>query len=107
MKKIVIACVTALMTLGGTAVLALASEHQDSTGLKMSDVPPAVQKVIEQEAARHPLKSLIRDDDGAKLYESTFRDGKQQIELKIAANGTVVSREVERQHKEDQEGNDD
>ena len=108
MEKILIICMAILMVIGGTSVLAQAREHEDVQRFQINQVPPAVQKVIEQEAAQHPLKSItMADEDGAKLYESTFKAGKQQVELKIAANGEVVSREIERNHKEDQEGKDD
>ena len=108
MKRIMIACVAALIALGGSAILAQAGRNQESHELQLNQVPPAVQKVIQQESAKHPLESIaMDDDDGVKVYESKFRNGKQQIELKIAADGRVVSRELERNHREDREERDD
>jgi len=108
MKKILITFVTALMALGGLAVLAQAGDHQDAQRLQMNQLPPAVQKVIKQEAAKHPLKSItMGDDEDSRLYEGKFGNGSKQIELKIAANGQVVSREIERKHNEDREEKDD
>ena len=108
MKKVMIACLAALIALGGSAVLARAGSDQEAHNLRMSQVPPAVQKVIKQESAKHPLVSLtMGDDDGAKVYEGKFRGGLQQVELKIAADGRVVSRELEYNHREDREEKDD
>lgn len=108
MKKVMIAFLAALMALGGSAALAQAGNNQDAKGLQLSQVPPAVQKVIKQENAKHPLVSLaMGDDDGAKLYEGKFRNGNQQLEIKIAADGRVVSRELEQNHQEDREEKDD
>lgn len=74
----------------------------------MSQLPPKVQKVVKKETAKHPLESIaMGDDESAKVYEVKFRDGAQRIELKVAANGRVVSREVERNHREDREEKDD
>ncbi len=108
MKRIMIACLAALIALGGSVVLAQAGRSQEPHELQLSQVPPVVQKAIKQESAKHPLVSLaMGDDDGAKVYEGKFRNGKQQIELKIAADGRVVSREMEQNHQEDREEMDD
>ncbi len=108
MKRMISAYVLALLALAGLAVFAHAAPSRRVTNLKIGDVPPAVQKAIAQETARHSLQTIaMNDDDGAGLYEASFTDGQQQIELKIAANGQVVSREKERGHKEDQEETDD
>ena len=108
MKKIMIACLAALIALGGSAVLAQAGRSQEPHELQLSQVPPAVQKAIKQESAKHPLVSLAMGDDGGnKLYEGKFHNGSQQIEMKITADGRVVSREIEQNHQEDQEEMDD
>lgn len=107
MRKIIIPSLAALLVLGGGAALSMAKEHQDSPKLELGQLPPAVQEVIKQEAAKHPLRSITLDDDEAKLYEGKFQDGERQIELKVAANGQIVSREMEREHREDREENDD
>ena len=44
MKKVMIACLAALIALGGSAVLARAGSDQEAHNLRMSQVPPAVQK---------------------------------------------------------------
>ncbi|MBU4276140.1 MAG: hypothetical protein KKC30_05295 [Proteobacteria bacterium] len=108
MKKGITACLMALMALGGSAVLVQAGNNPEAKTLQLSQVPPAVQKVIKQEAVKHPLVSLaMGDDGGAEVYEGKFRGRLQQIELKIAADGRVVSRELERNHREDREEMDD
>lgn len=108
MQKIIVASLAVLLALGGSAVMAQAREHQGSAKLQLSELPPAVQQVISQESAKHPLQSVaLADDDNAKLYEGKFKDGKHQIELKIASDGQIVSREMERNHREDREENDD
>ncbi len=108
MKRSVIICLVALFALAGSAVLARAGNDQEAKKLQVSQAPPAVQKVIKQESVKHPLVSLaLGDDDDAKLYEGKFRDGNQRIELKIAADGRVVSREMEKNHQEDREEKDD
>ena len=108
MKRMIPVYMLALSALAGLAVLAHAAPARHFSKLQLSDVPPAVRKAIEQEAASHPLDSITMEEEGGgRLYEGTFRDGQQQIELKMAGNGLVVSREVERRHQEDQEENDD
>lgn len=108
MKRNLIIILAALAVVGGSTLLARAGERDQTTALKLSQVPPAVQKVIKREAAKHPLESISMDDDeDAKLYESKFRDKDGRIELKVAANGRVVSREMESNHREDREERDD
>jgi hypothetical protein len=107
MKRNLIIMLVALMAVGGSVFTALAGEHGEN-GLKLSQAPPAVQKLIKQEATKHPLESITMDDDGnSSVYEVKFRDGSQRIELKVAANGQVVSREQEQGHREDREERDD
>ncbi len=108
MKRSLIVIFVALMAVGGSVFLARAEEHGQAKALKLSQVPPAVQKVIKQEAAKHPLDSIsMGDDEDARVYEGKFRDGARMIELKVASNGRVVSRELEQNHREDREEPDD
>ena len=107
MKRNLTVILAALMAVGGFVFSAQAGEHGQK-GLDLSQLPPAVQKVIKQETAKHPLESIaMGDDESAKVYEAKFRDGSQTIELKLADNGRLVSREVERSHREDREEQDD
>ena len=107
MKRNLILILAAMMAVSGFVFSAQAGEHGRER-LKLSQVPPAVQKVIKQETAQHPLESIaMGDDESAKAYEAKFRDGEQRIELKVADNGRVVSREVERNHREDREEKND
>ena len=107
MKRNLIVVLVALMAVGSSVFLAQAEEHAQRE-LKMSQIPPAVQKVVKQEAAKHPLVSIATgEDESTKTFEMKFRDGAQILELKVAASGRVVSRELERSHLEDREERND
>ena len=107
MKRNLIVILAAMMAVSGFAFSAQAGEHGQK-GLELSQLPSAVQKVLKQETTKHPLESItMGDDESAKVYEAKFLDGAQTIELKLADNGRLVSREVEQNHREDREEKDD
>ncbi len=98
---------TMLLPLFGLGVISTVSlmawaEDKREEEITLEQVPAAVRATILKEAAGAKITEVERETkNGKTVYEAEFlRDG-QEIEVKIAPDGTVLSREVE--HEGDDE----
>jgi len=83
-----------------TAIGWAGDEHEEAVTL--DQVPPAVKATILTESAGGRITEIERETkNGTTVYEAEFlRDGKE-IEIKIASDGTLLGRDVEAEHDDD------
>jgi hypothetical protein len=98
MKHIVPAmAVAALLTLGVSAPL-FADEDEDEQVISISDVPAAVQKTFNDEAAGGKIVRVEKEENN---YEAVIEKDGKQTGVEVSADGKVVSRHDEsKEHKE-------
>lgn len=68
--------------------------------ITMADLPPAVKAVVEQQTAGCEIKEIEKETkDDRMIYEVEFIREGQEIELKLAGDGTILKLEAEHQHE--------
>jgi len=90
--------------LGVVGVMAFAAwaGNADEEKVTFDQVPAAVKATILREAAGAEIKEIEREaKDGMTVYEAEFLQGGQEIEIKVAPDGTVLAREVEAEDDEE------
>jgi hypothetical protein len=91
----VIAAAT-VMTLG--AWTPLSAEEEKEEAINMSDVPAAVQKTFNDEAAGGKIVRVEKEENN---YEAVIEKGGKQTGVEVSPDGKVVSRhDEEKEHKE-------
>ncbi len=96
-----------LMALGMTCLIAQGSCAQDAATNKaeaaenevkvnLQDCPKAVQDTIKKEVGDGKVEDIAREtEDGKTTYEVDAKIGDKDYEIKIAEDGTVISKEAE------------
>jgi uncharacterized membrane protein YkoI len=71
-------------------------DEEDEVKLTLDQVPPAVKAAILAEAGDNPIKEIEAETkNGKTVYEAEWVSGGKEIELKVAADGTILKKEVE------------
>ncbi len=97
MKHIVpVMAVATVLTLG--AWTTLSAEEEKEEAISMSDVPAAVQKTFNDEAAGGKIVRVEKEESN---YEAVIEKDGKQTGVEVSADGKVVSRHDEK--KEDKE----
>ena len=97
MKHIVpVMAVATVLTLG--AWTTLSAEEEKEEAINMSDVPAAVQKTFNDEAAGGKIVRVEKEESN---YEAVIEKDGKQTGVEVSADGKVVSRHDEK--KEDKE----
>jgi len=69
----------------------------------LQELPAAVQATIKKEAGDAVLKKIIEETENGKvIYEAEWKTKDVEVEIEVAADGTVLERETEKQVKLDQ-----
>jgi uncharacterized membrane protein YkoI len=77
-------------------------EDEDEEEVSLDEVPEAVKATILREAAGAEIKELEREtEDGQTVYEAEAIIDGQEVEIKVAADGTLLSKEVEDEDDDD------
>ncbi len=88
----------------GALCLAAVSRGDDEERVTLDQVPATVKAAILKAAAGAEIREIEREtEDGKTVYEAEFVLGGKEIEVKIAADGSVLSREAE----DDDDGDDE
>ena len=97
MKHIVPAiAVAAVLTLGSWTPLF--ADEEDEQVISLSDVPAAVQKTFNDEAAGGKIVRVEKEESN---YEAVIEKNGKQTGVEVSADGKVVSRHDEsKEHKE-------
>src|SRR6266481_3534330 len=97
MKHIVpVMAVATVLTLG--AWTTLSAEEEKEEAISMSDVPAAVQKTFNDEAAGGKIVRVEKEENN---FEAVIEKDGKQTGVEVSADGKVVSRHNEsKEHKE-------
>jgi len=104
-KLIVIglACAIALIAAGAV----VAGDEDDSIVEKVvawKDLPAPVQKTMLAEAGKHAIKEVEQvTGDGPVYFETDWIDGDKEVEIHVAPDGKLLSREFEKPDAEDED----
>jgi hypothetical protein len=97
MKHIVPAMAVATVLALGVWVPLFADEHEEQA-ISISDVPAAVQKTFNDEAAGGKIVRVEKEENN---YEAVIEKKGKQTGVEVSADGKVVSRHDEsKEHKE-------
>jgi hypothetical protein len=103
MKKISLVVATTLPLLGSPLLADDKGEHES---LELYDLPPAVQRTVQKEAACAKIEEIHRETgkNGEVIYDvEIMKDGTKETEIKVNASGQVVERETDHEKGEQQE----
>lgn len=79
-------------------------DEKDEKEVKVSaeQLPPAVKAALEKEGAK--LDDVEKEEEGGKVvYEADAEKDGKELEIKVAEDGTVISREAEDEEEEDED----
>jgi len=70
--------------------------------ITIDQVPAAVKATILREAGDNKIEELeVETENGVTTYEAEWHEGGKEIEIKVAADGTLLAREVEDEDNDD------
>ncbi len=94
-KKAMLLPLIGLGVIGMVTLVAWAGDEQEEE-VTLDQVPAAVKATILKESAGGKITEIERETkNGKTVYEAEFLRNGQEIEIKIAPDGTVLGREVE------------
>ncbi len=100
-SSMIVLLVVGLGVVGGVAFGAWASNAQEEQ-VTLDQVPPAVKATILSEAAGAEIKEIERETKGGRtIYEAEFLVNGEEVEIKVAPDGTLLGREVEREEDDE------
>ena len=103
--KLLVLLGVVVLTLG---VLAGANKISKSEELSLDAVPEAVKATILKEANGAEVKEVEKEiEDGVIVYEADFVADGQEVEVKVAADGKLLSSQVEDEDDGEDNGNVD
>lgn len=77
-------------------------EEEDEVQVSIDQVPVAVRTTILRESAGSTIEEIERTGEGSGAkFEAEFHKKGQEIEISVAADGTVLSREVDDEDDDD------
>jgi uncharacterized membrane protein YkoI len=79
------------------------NEDEDEEEVSLDDVPTAVKATILKEAAGAEIEEVVKEtEDDQVIYEAEVIINGQETDIQVAADGTLLGKEVE-----DEDGDDD
>ncbi|MBN2376289.1 MAG: PepSY-like domain-containing protein [Sedimentisphaerales bacterium] len=79
-------------------------DNEDEVEVSLDEVPAAVKATILKEANGAEVEEVEKEvEDGKVVYEAEFMVDGQEVEIEVAEDGTLLSREID---NEDEEGDD-
>ena len=76
--------------------------------ITLDEAPAAVQATIQAEAQGGSIEEIEREtENGKTVYEADVIINGQEVEIKVAPDGTLLGKEVEDDDDDDDEGDDD
>ena len=95
MNRRIIATLAIAIGLGtiGTLVYAGTVKDESKQKVTLSDMPPAVQKTIQDNLAGGKITETVKETkDGKTYYEAEVqKSGGEKVEIKVAADGKLIS----------------
>ena len=87
----------------GALVYGNMNKEENKQKLAMTDLPPAVQKTIQDNLAGGTVtETTIETNDGKTYYEAQVqKSGGEKVEIKVAENGSLIGVGKEKEKEED------
>lgn len=87
---------SATVTIGGCASNRVEREEEE-VSLTMAELPAPVRQTLEREAAGGIIEEIERETgaNGAVIYSADTKIGGKVYDIEIAADGTLLSRELD------------
>jgi uncharacterized membrane protein YkoI len=83
-------------------------DDEDEEQVSIDEVPAAVKATILKEAQGGTIKEIEREtEDGKTVYEAEVIINGEEVEIEVAADGTLLSKEVEDADDDDDDDDDD
>jgi hypothetical protein len=80
-------------------------EEKDEVTLKIDQVPAAVKATLDKESGGAKIDEVDKEtDDGKTIYEADVKMNGHNYEIKVAADGTLISRKLDEGDDEKSEG---
>jgi uncharacterized membrane protein YkoI len=102
--------VCAAMLALGPACASMAEEkegkEENSTPMTLDQLPAAVRKTMEEQAAGNKLEEIEKEvEEGKTVYEAEVKIDGKDYEISVAEDGKLISKKAE--EEDDAEGKDD
>lgn len=79
-------------------------EEEKEEKLKLSDCPEAVQKTLKREANSATIDAVDKEtEDGKTVYETDVKIDGKNYEIKVAADGTLISKTLDDEDEDDED----
>ena len=105
MNRRIIAAIAVIIGLGAIGALVYGGMEKEENKQKvaMTDLPPAVQKTIQDNLAGGTVTETAKETkDGKTYYEAQVqKSGGEKVEIKVAEDGTLIRVGKEAQEEED------
>ena len=104
--RIAISISAAVLMVLPISVLAEEKEEKeaDSTVVTLKQLPPAVRKTIEKEAAGNKIEEIEKEtEDGKTVYEAEVTIDGKEWEIEVAEDGKLVSKAEDKEDDDDAE----
>jgi len=105
MNRRIIAAIAVIIGLGaiGALVYGNMDREENKQKLAMTDLPPAVQKTIQDNLAGGTVTETTKETkDGTTYYEAQVqKSGGEKVEIKVAENGSLISVGKEKEGDDD------
>ena len=83
-------------------------ENEDEEEFSIDQVPAPVRATILKEAEGGTIEEIdVEDEDGQKVYEADAIINGQEVEIRVAEDGKLLSKQVEDEDDEDQDEDDE
>ena len=80
-------------------------ENKDEVKVTIDQVPAAVKATLEKETAGGTIKEISKDtEDGKTVYEADVTIDGKDLEIKIAEDGTLISKKADENKDEGDKG---
>src|SRR4051794_4954301 len=71
-------------------------EEGDEVKVKIADVPEAVRKTLAKESDNAKIDEVDKEtDEGKTIYEADVKMNNHNYEIKVAADGTLISKKLD------------
>jgi hypothetical protein len=77
-------------------------EEGNEVKMKFTEVPPAVQKTLTEQAMGQKIDTVDKEmDKGKVVYETDVKEGGKNWEIRVAEDGKLISKKIEEDEKEE------
>jgi hypothetical protein len=92
----------------GTSLFLRAAEEEKEVKIKFSDAPEAVQNTLKEQAKGAKIDSVDKETtkDGKTVYEADVMIDGTNYEVKVAEDGKLISKKVDKDEDEKKDGKD-